>query len=73
MIRWIKGKIRQFVVRNRPRLDIQRMSDIADMVGFVEDFSEPSRTKFREKYAREILYLIREHEKKVVEWEEGKG
>lgn len=68
----LRGWFRRKVVRDIPRLDMDRLNQIAQMIEFVDDFTEPSRSRFRAKYAQEFLFIVRGYLREVNEWEEGK-
>ena len=59
------------MTKDIPRLDMDRLNECAQMIQFVDDFSEPSRTRFRAKYAQEMLHILREYLRKVGYWEDG--
>lgn len=71
-MRAIKRWFRERIWRGFPKVDLERISSCCDMIEFVDNFSEPSRTKFRAKYAREIQHILHEHEREIGEWIDGR-
>ena len=64
MIKWL----RRLVTKSMPRIDLERVRLIVQAIEQKEDFTEPSRSRFRAKYAYELQHMIEENEKKTERW-----